>query len=229
VKREKLLILFAKWPGEKNSKSRIARFIGEESTKKFCFACLNDLISKIKMINDIDFVIIPNTLRESCLFTNKYGTNSLSLEQLNISLSNSTSEIFHNLFSFFLEKYEKVSLIPMDVPHINIGIIEESFVQLDKCDQVFGPEENGGVYLMGLNKLIKPIFSGVRWSTKYSFRDLISNCESPSILEIAFDLNELSDLLKLNSEMLNSCPCLVKFIKSRMLNINMIEEEIILA
>ena len=214
MKKENLLILFSKWPRKGFSKSRMAKVIGENNAKRFCFACLDDLIRKTRNIDGIDFVIVPNTIEESYLFTNRYGVPSISLEHLNILSNNVISEVFHKLFDYFLGKYKKVGLIPMDVPHINVEVIKNAFEKLESCGQVFGPEKNGGVYFMGLSKLPQPTFTDVRWSTENSFKDLIENSKSSTILEPSFDLNVFSDLINLNKVMLASCPHLTRFIKS---------------
>ena len=213
MKIEKLLILFSKWPGEGNSKSRISKVIGEKKAESFCFACLEDLIRKIMNLRGMDFVVVPDTIKEACLFSNMYGVSSLSLEHLGIS-SNSISEILYELFSFFLDKYKKISLITMDIPHIDICLIEKSFDKLENHNEVFGPEENGGVYLVGLSKLSKTTFRDVRWSTESSLNDLMRNCKAPATLMGSFDLNTLDDLSNLNKSMLASCPHLTSFIKS---------------
>lgn len=228
MKNEKLLILFSKWPKEGNSKSRIAKVMGEKTTEKFCFACLDDLIRKTSNLDEIDFIVVPNTIEESRLFADRYGIFSISLEHLGILPNSTTSEIFNSLFSLFLSKYKKVSLIPMDVPHIEVKLISESFEKLENHKQVFGPEENGGVYLIGLSELPRHTFDRIRWSTENSFKDLIKNSESSAILELSFDLNEPSDLAKLNNTALNSCPYLTRFIKSLIPDSLMMQKEAIL-
>jgi len=157
---------------------------------------------------------VPNTIEESHLFTNKYGVFSQSLDHLGIPFEESVSEVFHKLFNHFLREYKKVSLIPMDIPHVDIKIIGNSFEKLENHNQVFGSEENGGVYLIGLRELPKTTFKNVRWSTENSFKDLIRNCESPSTLTMFFDLNTLKDFARLNQPLLASCPHLTRFIKS---------------
>jgi uncharacterized protein len=216
MKNEKLLILFSKWPKEGNSKSRIARVMGEKNTERFCFVCLDDIIRKTRNLDGIDFIVVPNTIEESHLFADRYGIFSISLEHLGILQNSTTSEIFNSLFSYFLSKYKKVSLIPMDIPHINVELINESFKKLENHNQVFGPEKNGGVYLIGLSRLPRYTFDRIRWSTENSFKDLIRNSKSPAILELSFDINIPNDLVNLNKTMLSSCPHLTRFIKSLM-------------
>ena len=214
MKRNNLLILFSKWPKKGLSKSRISNVIGEDHIEDFCFACLDDIIRKLKTLEGIEVIIVPNTSEESFLFIQKYKIPSISLESIGISSDYSKSQIFSKVFGYFLERYKKVSLIPMDIPHINKDILEESFQRLNYSDQVFGPEINGGVYLMGLKMGQKNVFNNVRWSTENSFNDLINNCKNPEKLSLFFDLNTISDIICLNEERLSDCPALTRFIKS---------------
>ncbi len=214
MKDNNLLILFSKWPTRGSSKSRIARTIGEKNTKEFCFACLDDLINKVKKLNNIDFVVIPNTIEESILFNQKYNVPSVSLDHIGISSESSNSEIFKKLFNHFLRDYDKVSLIPMDIPHVDPRKINESFEKMENSNHVFGPESNGGVYLMGIKGAVGNTFDNVRWSTENSYNDLVINSKASEKLDVFFDLNNVSDMAYMNKEMLLDCPALTRFIKS---------------
>ena len=229
MRKEKLLLLFSKWPRKGTSKSRMAKGIGEQNIEEFCFACLDDLIQKTRNLKETDFIVIPNTMEESRLFADRYGVFSISLEHLGIFPDSTMSETLQNIFSYFLGEYKKVSLIPMDVPHIDIKAIEKSFEKLDSYNQVFGPEENGGVYLIGLSKLSRYTFDRIRWSTENSVKDLIKNSKSPAILKPSFDLNTSEDLANLNKATMDSCPHLTRFIKSLILERIMMKREVMLA
>ena len=228
MKKANLLILFSKWPMKGNSKSRIAYTIGEKNIEEFCFACLDDLISKVKTLNNIDFVIVPNTIGESILFNQRYNVSSVSLDQMRISFKSSKSKIFKELFNYFLKDYNKVSLIPMDIPHIDQNKIMESFEKMENCNYVFGPESNGGVYLMGIKGTAGNTFEGVRWSTKDSFNDLIANCIDPTKLSEFFDLNNISDIGYMDQKMLSNCPALTRFIKSLIQERIIMKKEVVL-
>lgn len=219
MKKDKLLILYSKYPELGKSKTRIARSIGDDNALKFCFACISDTIRKMKSFDDVDLLVVPNSKVEGFAFENRFSMSSISLEELRINPRLGSSEIFQNLFDHFLKSYNKVVLIPMDVPHIDKSVIEEAFEKLTNHSEVFGPEENGGVYLIGLKELQSSLFDDVRWSTPNSFNDLVNNSNCPFVLDLSFDLNEFLDLFKLNAELLLSCPGLTRFIKSLMLQL----------
>jgi glycosyltransferase A (GT-A) superfamily protein (DUF2064 family) len=226
MKKRNLLILFSKWPESETSKSRVAKDIGKDCAKDFSFACLDDLIKKIKDLKKMDLIIIPNTSKEASFFEKRYDLSSLSLESLGISWNNPKSQIFQEIFNHFLKDYLNVGLIPMDIPHIDIELIKKGYGSLETFNQVFGPEENGGVYFMGLTEVSKNTFKNVRWSTKYSFYDLMENSTLSASLDKSFDLNNFEDLRRLDSSMLSSCPHLTRFIKSLILEKYM-EREVI--
>ena len=228
MNNKNLLILFSKWPDKTHSKSRISKDLGAEYIEDFCFACIDDLTRKLKTLRNMDVIIVPNTEKESELFFQKYGIRSVSLEIMNVDYGGNRSFVFQELFEYFLRQYEKVSLIPMDVPHIELSQIEKSFRQLETFDQVFGPEENGGVYLMGLKNGQNKVFNDVRWSTENSFNDLIRNCKNATELDLSFDLNTFRDILRMKKEQLLGCPALTRFIKSVAQERTMMQKEVMM-
>jgi len=163
--KESLLILFSKSPQGGQSKTRIIQEIGSETTKRFCFVCLDDTALKMKRLTNIDTIIVSDKIEDSVYFSERYGINTLSLEEMEINSNLTKSEKFHMIFEYFLKSYFKVILMPMDVPHISVSTINAAFSKLDYFDNVFGPESNGGVYLMGMRKLLPTTFASVRWST----------------------------------------------------------------
>lgn len=65
----------------------------------------------------------------------------------------------------FDEGFGKVVIIGSDCPDISTAIIEEAFEQLNSNDVVIGPSEDGGYYLLGMNKFTPQLFQGIKWST----------------------------------------------------------------
>ena len=66
--------------------------------------------------------------------------------------------------SGFEQGYEKIILIGSDLPDISPEVIEEGFSELNKKEAVFGPAEDGGYYLVGMNILNNFIFENKPWS-----------------------------------------------------------------
>ena len=66
----------------------------------------------------------------------------------------------------FDDGYDKIILIGSDLPDINPQIIQHAFDELENNEVVFGPAEDGGYYLVGMNKRHDVIFENKPWSTE---------------------------------------------------------------
>lgn len=74
------------------------------------------------------------------------------------------------LCNIFMEKleegYEAVSIINSDSPDLPMSLVAESFQLLShQADVVFGPCNDGGYYLIGMQKICPELFVDIPWST----------------------------------------------------------------
>ncbi|MEK6915546.1 MAG: DUF2064 domain-containing protein [Nanoarchaeota archaeon] len=217
-----LLILYTKVPQLGKSKTRLAK----ESNTLFAFlvslCSFKDTINKISNSKHYDFIVVVNSEEESQLLKQKLGLNAYVMDNSLLELDQ--SERFASLFSRFKIQYDKVVLIPSDVPAITESTILEAFKLLDNRDYVFGPEYNGGVYLIGSSSKKNKIFYNVRWSTENSVKDLIKNTKGEcALLQTQGDINTFKDLSLLQNEIRKYSPLLHQFISS---NFNKKEAEI---
>jgi uncharacterized protein len=68
-------------------------------------------------------------------------------------------------------------LIGADIPAVSAALIAEAFKILRRNDAIFGPADDGGYWLVGVNRR-RPrgdIFAGVRWSTPHALADTLAN------------------------------------------------------
>lgn len=63
------------------------------------------------------------------------------------------------------EGHGPVVLVGSDIPDLDAAVIKQAFTLLADHDLVLGPGEDGGYYLIGLNKLAPRLFEGMAWST----------------------------------------------------------------
>jgi uncharacterized protein len=70
-------------------------------------------------------------------------------------------------------------LIGADIPGVSSAIIARAFDTLRRSDAVFGPAEDGGYWLVGLNRGAPKgdVFGNVRWSTPHALADTLANFE----------------------------------------------------
>jgi uncharacterized protein len=68
-------------------------------------------------------------------------------------------------------------LIGADIPAVSAALIAEAFKILRRNDAIFGPADDGGYWLVGVNRR-RPrgdIFARVRWSTAHTLGDTLAN------------------------------------------------------
>lgn len=108
------------------------------------------------------------------------------------------SRQFHALRCSSEAGYRKSVLIGSDCPTITRGDIEAAFDALDGSDVVIGPSEDGGYYLIGVQRPIPSLFQGIRWGTDRVLRDTVTRAEAAGLtlelLDPKYDLDSYSDL-----------------------------------
>ncbi|MCD6583090.1 MAG: DUF2064 domain-containing protein [Candidatus Omnitrophica bacterium] len=225
-RKENVVVIFAKKPEIGKVKTRIA----EETSARFAYdfsrACINDLINKINNSDYYDLIVAVDNPDALSWFQKNFGLEGIIIKEeqnkANKKLSDQErqSSKFKEIFSLLLDRnkynYQKVILIPMDVPFISEEDLITAFARLNQKKFVYGPEGNGGVYLIGIKTPFKnDIFKGVRWSTSYCFNDLLkkSGRENAFSLKLKYDLNLPEDILRLRDEIYHNCPILYDFLE----------------
>ncbi len=100
--------------------------------------------------------------------------------------------LYNAVVEAFDENNSKVVVIGTDCPGLTTGHIERAFNLLDRSDLVLGPAFDGGYYLIGLKKVVKELFSGIKWGSDLVYRQTIEAAERAN-LRIA-ELEKLADI-----------------------------------
>ncbi len=217
--KENALIIFAKKPQVGKTKTRIAKETSNKFAYEFTKNCLIELLNKVKGSDYYDLIVVADDAHELSWFQENF-----SLEGMVVSnKEGGKSEKFEEIFSRLLNEkggyhYKKVALIPMDIPFISEEDIISAFARLEEKRFVFGPEINGGVYLIGTKAPYQEgVFQGIRWSTPRSFQDLLSNAkkENSFSLKLKNDLNTPEEIMNLKKDIAYHCPVLYKFLKEK--------------
>jgi uncharacterized protein len=76
-----------------------------------------------------------------------------------------------------------VLLIGADIPAVSSAIMAAAFRTLRGRDVVLGPAEDGGYWLIGMNRLAPQggMFAGVRWSTPFALADTLANLKGARV------------------------------------------------
>lgn len=65
----------------------------------------------------------------------------------------------------FKQGYGSVVIIGTDCPGIDMEVLAEGFNLLEQRELVLGPAQDGGYYLIGLQRLVPELFRSISWST----------------------------------------------------------------
>lgn len=88
-----------------------------------------------------------------------------------------------------------VLFIGTDAPDISPALIRQAVRALARNDAVFGPAEDGGFWLFGLNKCpgLPAIFQNVRWSGPHAMADLKKNLPGNWCVQIMQQLQDIDE------------------------------------
>lgn len=108
-----------------------------------------------------------------------------------------SEKMFNAVKWLFNKGYKKISLIGADSPDLPLFFVEDAFQKLDTYNIVMGPSEDGGYYLIGMNKPYDIIFKDIQWGNKNVLQDSITRAKAAGIS--FFLLNQWYDIDDRNS------------------------------
>jgi rSAM/selenodomain-associated transferase 1 len=185
-----LLIVFVKNIKLGTVKTRLAKTIGDLGAFEV-YSELVKITEKATEALDIDKRIYFSSAIEESKWQGEFKT---------VQQGEDLGERMLNAFKDGFEAgYKKIVLIGSDLPEINRIHILNGIKALNHNNVVFGPAEDGGYYLIGLNKLIPEIFKNKPWSRpkllKQTLQELNNLGTSVSTLESLNDIDTYEDLI----------------------------------
>lgn len=157
--------------------------------------------SKNRRVNQLVFTKLNHFVGQTATAA---ASNSIKLTVFysNQLISESTSSFGKQLslaIQLIFEKgFEKVICIGNDCPALNKNRILEAVDKLQATDAVIGPDNRGGVYLLGISsKDFKPeIFENLAWQSEKMLESYIEQATNQSILmlEALSDIHNFQEL-----------------------------------
>lgn len=170
--KEDAIILFTRVPIPGQTKTRLMPFLTGED----CAALHSEFIRNASLACqgvDADLLVY---------YTQEYTDKADSLKKLvkgargfypqkGEGLGERMSQAFNEVFGL---GYERVLLVGTDIPQITADIFRQSFQDLQGCDAVINPTEDGGYYLIGLKSARNDIWDVPHYGTNTVFEDTLS-------------------------------------------------------
>ncbi len=195
------LAIVARTPRLGEVKTRLAAKLGAPTTLELYRAFLTDLALRFAPLRDCAL---------HWAYTPADGDFAAQLARLvpgvNIGtcFPQSGPDFASRLYQVFRETtaraFARTIVISSDSPQISAALISQAREALDTHDVVLGPAEDGGYYLIGM-RAPYDLFTGIPMSTDQVLRLTVARAGelalSVHLLETLFDIDELSDFLRL--------------------------------
>lgn len=196
--KKKAIIVFGKFPKPGNVKTRLAKTIGDKKAVEFYKNCTGVLFAELKKLSksvDIFFFHSPNDQFEE--IKSWVPDFFIVKSPKRIDLVDQNADAFEEVFS---RGFENVVIITSDVPDLTTEILTEAFNLLKRYDGVVGPDNDGGIYLYGINKFDKAIFDITYGKGTGFCEQLVNNFKNlkfnTKVLKPLIDVDTYEDLMK---------------------------------
>jgi uncharacterized protein len=157
------LIVFTRYPEPGKTKTRLIPLLGAVEAANLHRQMAEYTIEKVKSLQQLLITITIEFAGGNVqLMQDWLGDNLVYKPQEKGNLGERMSFAFKRAF---LIGMTKVIIIGTDCPDLTENILFNAFNVLDYYDLVLGAAKDGGYYLIGLNRLIPQLFSGIDWGT----------------------------------------------------------------
>ncbi|WKK79661.1 TIGR04282 family arsenosugar biosynthesis glycosyltransferase [Marivirga arenosa] len=198
MNKKRLLIIFVKNPELGKCKTRLAATIGDEKALVFYKNMLQKTKEEVEELAFDKAVYYSSFIDKDDLWPNNppfYKHIQNSNPDLGVKMQSAFEDAFNN-------GYESVCIMGSDCYSLNKETLESAFLALEHKDVVLGPSNDGGYYLLGMNKPYVDFFQNKTWSTDTVAPDTVLDFKN---LNLSYQLlDELVDID--NEEDFNTIP-----------------------
>lgn len=185
------LLIFIKNPKKGNVKTRLAATVGDDKALAV-YRKLLDYTRNVALEVPTDRQVwYSRFIPKEDAWSSDHFTAKL---QQGDSLGQRMKQAFSRAFE---DGYEKAVIIGSDCGQLQPRHVENAYAKLNDHDMVIGPSQDGGYYLLGMNRFLPVLFEDKPWSTDDVFDQTIEDCEangfSYSILEELNDVDTEDD------------------------------------
>jgi rSAM/selenodomain-associated transferase 1 len=200
--RANALAVMAKAPVPGSVKTRMVPPLTQEQAAALYRAILRDQLEHLTRLAAIDLYVAFTPDDAAALMKSVVPAAFECFPQRGEDLGERMQEIFVELWR---RGHRNLVLIGSDVPAVPLDFFQETYSALNCEDKrvVFGPSQDGGYYLVGMNQPTPEIFDGMTWSHD---RVLVQTTEKLTGLGIAvkllptwFDVDTIEDLKRLQT------------------------------
>jgi rSAM/selenodomain-associated transferase 1 len=160
--KKPLLVIIAKQPQVGATKTRLSPPLTLMEAAELFEALLLDTIDLVSNISGLDLAVAVTPPDSIPYFERITPPGTLLLPVTCRDIGDCLTQVFEQLF---LKGYPRVLAFNSDGPSLPVEYLQQALRLLADHDVVFGPSEDGGYYLVGLEKLYPQLFKDIAWST----------------------------------------------------------------
>ncbi len=183
------LIIFVRKPELGKVKTRLAATVGNAKALEIYKDLLLHTHAVAEQVKVDKFIYYHQHTEANDIWSKEGFTKKL---QGNGELGKKMNDAFSELFN---AGYEQIVIIGSDCLQLQTQIIEDSFTMLGEKDLVIGPANDGGYYLLGMNKMQHFIFENKEWSTESVFKQTLEDAEQHNL-----SVGLLAELIDVDTE-----------------------------
>ena len=190
--KKKLLIIFVKNPVLGKAKTRLAATVGDAKALGIYKLLLKRTVEITTELSCDKVVFYSEFIDNQDVWDNDVYQKRI---QVVGDLGEKMSKAIEQEFDL---GYESICIIGSDCYDLSSEILDAAFKILEKKDAVIGESEDGGYYLLGMNKLNPVFFENKKWSTDTVAADTIDDFRNGNLtfgkLPVLNDIDEEKDL-----------------------------------
>lgn len=183
-------MIFTRNPEAGKVKSRLAKDVGDQAALEIYKFLLQHTAFVTKDLPVDRQVFYSEKIEEDDLWDRAIFSKKL---QQGEGLGTKMLQAFQQGFQ---RGYRNIIIIGSDLYDLSSKDIENAFRKLEEQDFVLGPAEDGGYYLLGMNKLKPEIFKNKTWGTPTVLNDTLHDLkgEKVALLEERNDVDYYEDI-----------------------------------
>jgi len=169
------LIIFVRFPHPGKVKTRLAISIGNDNAARLYRLCTENVFKETEKLSD--------NVKRYIFYADKDDEDNVMkwagpVFQFRPQVEGDLGTRIEAAFNYvFRQGARKAVIVASDVPDLSAEIIENAISALTDDDIVIGPTNDGGYYLLGMNRRHSELLRGITWSTAEVYDETLSIIE----------------------------------------------------
>ena len=158
------LIIYSRYPEPGKTKTRMIPALGAEGAANLQRKMTEHTLNTAKQLKSDRNINLEVHFAggDKQLMSDWLGTDIKYVSQVVGDLGDKMQSSFQQAFD---ADNQRIVTIGIDCPDINLKILNNAFNALQQQELVLGVAEDGGYYLIGLNKPVPQLFNNINWGT----------------------------------------------------------------